>query len=85
MDRIEAVKSVLTSTLHLGKRGASLHSGSALLGALPELDSLALTRLLLQLEEQFDIHIENDEISGDVFATLGTLVKFVDDKLAAQK
>jgi acyl carrier protein len=34
------------------------------------------------LEEQFGISIADDEIDAEAFATLGSVVRFVDQKLA---
>jgi acyl carrier protein len=35
------------------------------------------------LEEQFDIEVDDDDFSAEVFETLGSLTRFVEDKLAA--
>lgn len=85
MDHVEAVKQLLTNTLNLGKRGANLEPSSLLLGALPELDSMALTRLLMQLEEHFDFTIHDDEIDGHVFETVASLAAFVEQKILEKK
>jgi acyl carrier protein len=52
-----------------------------LLGAIPELDSMAVVNILTSLEEHFGFVVEDDEINADTFSTLGALVKFVDQKL----
>lgn len=82
MDHVETIKLILTNSLNLGKRGADLQLSSALLGALPELDSLALTSVLIELEEQFDFKIEDDEIDGRIFETLGSLADYVAQKIS---
>jgi acyl carrier protein len=82
MNHVETIKIVLTNSLNLGKRGEDLQLSSALLGALPELDSLALTTILIQLEEQFDFKIQDDEIDGHVFETLGSLANYVVQKIS---
>jgi len=82
MDHVETIKLVLTNSLNLGKRGADLQLSSSLLGALPELDSIALTTLLIELEEQFDFKIEDDEIDGQIFETLGSLADYVAQKIS---
>jgi acyl carrier protein len=48
-----------------------------LLGSLPELDSMAVVSLIAALEAQFDIAIDDDEISASTFETLGSLAAFV--------
>jgi acyl carrier protein len=39
--------------------------------------------VLTALEEYFGFTIEDDEISATAFETLGSLTRFVEDKLAA--
>ena len=53
-----------------------------MLGAIPELDSMAVVTLITTMEEQYCIQIDDDEISADTFATVGTLARFLGDKLA---
>jgi len=79
---IEDVKRIVCSTLQLGSRAASMQASTPLLGAVPELDSMAVVSLITALEEQFGITVEDDEIGGATFETLGSLTKFVEDKLA---
>jgi acyl carrier protein len=52
-----------------------------LFGALPELDSMAVAGLLTEMEDRFDILIEDDDIDGDTFETFGTLVAFAEAKV----
>ncbi len=80
---IEEVRRVVTDTLQLGRRGDSLGTDSALLGSLPELDSMAVVALLTALEERFGIAIDDDEISASTFETLGSLTEFVKRKTGA--
>lgn len=79
---LDDVKQILTDVLNLGPAGAALDAGSPLLGALPELDSMAVVNLITALEEHFGIVVEDDEISADTFETLGALASFVAAKLA---
>jgi len=53
-----------------------------LLGNLPELDSMAVVSIITALEEYYGFVVHDDEISGETFATLGSLVAFVEAKLA---
>ena len=58
-------------------RAETFRDDTPLLGALPELDSMAVAYLLTALEEQMGIVVPDDEIDGSVFATFGDLVRFV--------
>lgn len=82
MQSLSEVKNIVIDTLGLGARGVGLNADSALLGAIPELDSMAVINLITALEEQYGFSIMDDEISADVFETLGSLSAFVDWKLA---
>lgn len=81
LDTLEGVKGLLRSALQLGDRADRLTADSALLGAIPELDSMAVVTVLTLMEEQFDIQVDDDEISAETFATVGTLAGFLAGKL----
>ena len=82
MSTLNEVKTVLAQSLQLGARADSLTADSPLLGALPELDSMAVVMILTTMEEHFGFTVEDDEISADTFATLGTLTAFAEQKLS---
>lgn len=77
------VLSVLDEVLSLGGRAKSFTRETHLIGAIPELDSMAVVTLITTLEERFGIVVDDDDIDGDTFATVGTLADFVAGKLAA--
>jgi acyl carrier protein len=74
---------LLDEVLSLGGRSASFTRQTHLVGALPEFDSMAVVSLITALEEQLGIAVEDDDIDGQTFATVGTLADFVHSKLAA--
>lgn len=80
---IDDVKSVVASTLQIADRAHAMTERSPLLGAVPELDSMAVAALITALEEHFDITVQDDEIDASAFETLGALAKFIDEKLTA--
>jgi acyl carrier protein len=79
---LEEVKTILADVLSLGAAKDSLSESSALLGSIPELDSMAVVHLITALEEHFGITVDDDEISASTFETLGSLARFVEQKLA---
>lgn len=83
MDTADTVKSVLGETLQLGQRVHGFDRETPLLGSIPELDSMAVVTVLTALEDTFGIEVEDDEISAETFATLGTLTDYVDSKRTA--
>jgi acyl carrier protein len=42
---------------------------------------MAVLELVLALEERFDITLEGDDVTADVFETLATLTAFVDSRV----
>ncbi|RVT88909.1 acyl carrier protein [Inhella crocodyli] len=82
MNPLTEVLRLLDDTLSLGGRALKFQRDTPLLGALPELDSMAVVSLMTALEEQLGISIDDDEVDGDVFATVGSLADFVGSKLA---
>ena len=75
------IRRILQDTLVLGDEVQAMTPDSPLLGAIPELDSVGVVSVLTALEEELDIVVEDDEISAEVFATLGSLVAFVEEKV----
>jgi acyl carrier protein len=78
---LEQIRDILTDTLRLGERGQEMSSDTALLGNIPEFDSMSVVTVVMLLEEEFDIEFEDDDITADSFATLGDLVHLVEQKL----
>jgi len=77
-----ALRDALAETLGLdADRVAAFHADTALFGALPELDSMAVATLLTDIEDRLDIVIDDDDIDGEVFETYGSLLSFVARKL----
>lgn len=83
MDTRSEVLAVLDDVLSLKGRSAALRDETSLLGSVPELDSMAVANVLASLEERFGFRIDDDEIDGATFATVGSLVAFVRGKLEA--
>ena len=80
---LDAVRTLLAEELALSPAATrALHTGSTLFGDLPELDSMAVARVLTAIEDRFDIVVEDDEVDGTLFETLGSLAEFVKRKLA---
>jgi acyl carrier protein len=77
---VEGMKAVVVETLGVEDRADALDATTPL-DSLPELDSMAILELLVELERRFDIVIEAEDISAEVFETLASLTAFVDSKL----
>lgn len=82
MNTQKEVLSLLDEILGLNGRATEFSGSTPLLGAIPELDSMAVVALLTSLEERFGFTVDDDEIDGATFATVGSLTEFVEGKLA---
>jgi acyl carrier protein len=83
MPLMAQVLQVLDEVLSLNGRSASFGPQTHLRGAVPEFDSMAVVAVLAALEDRFGIVVQDDEINGDIFDTVGALVQFVASKLDA--
>ena len=79
----QRLHAVLADVLGLSPaRIAALTPATGLFGAMPELDSMAVAGLLTEIEDQFHIIIDDDEVNGDMLETVGSLTYFINAKLA---
>ena len=83
-DTVEStVRALLVEVLGLAERRVAGFTGdTALFGALPEVDSMAVAHLLTGIEERFHIIIEDDDVEAEDFATFGSLLA-LGERLAA--
>lgn len=80
------VRSILDDILGIGpERAAALEEDSGLFGTIPELDSMAVANLLTEMEDRFDIVIDDDEVEGEIFETFGGLSRFAARKVKEKK
>lgn len=78
------LRAILRDVLGLAAdRVAAFDADTGLFGALPELDSMAVAGLLTEMEDRFDIVIEDDEVDGELLETYGNLLAFAQAKRAA--
>jgi len=81
MDTSDRIRNILRDALQLGARADSLIDRTGLLGSMPEFDSMSVVTVVGMIEEEFGITVDDDELSAEVFATLGSLTAFVAGKL----
>jgi acyl carrier protein len=74
---------ILDSVLGLHGRSAGFRLDTPLLGAVPELDSMAVVALISALEDQFAVAIDDEDLEATTFATVGSLCAMLSRKQAA--
>jgi len=80
---LEEIRAVLSEALQLGDRADNFTDSTPLLGSVAEFDSMAVVTVLTLLEERFGLDIDDDEISAEIFETVGSLRSFVEQKVSA--
>lgn len=76
-DLDQALSNILKSAIGARAMPATLSDDTPLLGAIPELDSMALLAVLTRIEDDYECSIGDDDVSAADFATFGTLKAFV--------
>ena len=77
----QEVTRILHSVLNVDPTTVAWSAETPLLGSVAELDSMAVVSILTALEEQFGFVVDDDEVDGRTFGSVGTLVRFVQSKL----
>ncbi len=80
MKLTQDVLTLLDEVLSLQGRAQAYRLETPLMGAVPELDSLAVIELLSALQQRFGFQLHDDELDSSLFATVGSLVAFVREK-----
>ena len=75
------IKAILIEVLGLNPGKITIDKETRLLGSLPEFDSMAVVSVLTAIEDHFGIAVDDDEIDGALFETVGSLCQFVESKL----
>lgn len=83
MPVLNDLKTLLAETLYLGDRVRAMTADTRLMGDLPELDSMAVVEVVSAMEQRFRIVVDDEDITAELFATLGSLSQYVERKLAS--
>jgi acyl carrier protein len=71
------VRAAVIETLAIEHRAESLDAATPL-ASIPELDSMAVLELIVELERRFGITVDDEDVNAEVFDTIGSLAAFVD-------
>lgn len=71
----QKVKTVIADTVGGEYRGKEIPDDLKLVGNI--LDSMAVTKLVVALEESFDFAFEDDDLSAEAFETVASLYELV--------
>jgi len=82
MNLLDEIIQIVDDVLMLEGQADGFNENTGLLGSIPEFDSVAVVSLVTALEEEFGCTFDDDELNADVFATIGSLTKVTEQKLA---
>ncbi len=77
-ETLDRVVVVVVKTLGIQDRADTLGASTELFGAMPELDSMTVVALSVNLEREFDFEIDDEDFTGEVFDTIGSLADYVE-------
>lgn len=79
MQHFDKVKAIVGATI--GVSLLDFEANAALLGSVPELDSLAVVEVIAALEDQFGVAIDDGQLGAGHFTSVRSLAEFIDDQL----
>lgn len=82
LDTQSELLDIIDEALSLEGRGRQFDASTALMGALPELDSMAVIGLINLIEERFGFSVGEDEVDAGTFESVGSLLAYVQEKLS---
>ncbi len=79
MNLTETIEMV-TEVLQLGERAQLFDENTLLLGSVPEFDSMAVVSVITAIEDNYGVIVDDDEVTAELFETMGTLHDFIQQK-----
>lgn len=76
---LDSVRDILVEALGLQSRADMITEATPLFGTMPEFDSLAIVEVVTLVEERFGFEMDEEDITGEVFDTVGSLAAYVDE------
>lgn len=80
MSSLSETIDIIAEVLQLGDRANSFDENTSLLGSIPEFDSMAVVSVITAIEDNYGFVVEDDEVSADLFETVGSLHNFIVQK-----
>ncbi len=72
---------ILYEVLQIDGQQRKLTPDTALLGSLPEFDSMAVVSVITAIEDNFGVVVDDDDVSAELFETVGTLHSYIQRKI----
>lgn len=75
-DALARIHTIVADALGLDPERLALAEDTRLLGAMPELDSMAIVAIVTAIESDTGVRIEDDALRAETFTSLGSLSEF---------
>jgi acyl carrier protein len=73
---VAEVRATVIETLGIDDRADAIDASTPLT-SMPELDSMAVLELVVELERRFGITVEDEDVTAEAFETVASLAAFV--------
>lgn len=78
MNYLDLTKRILTTNLQLGDM--PLDADTLIMGDMPQFNSLSIVNLIASIEDELGCTVEDDEITAEIFESVGSLAAFIESK-----
>ncbi len=78
---VERIKELIIKTLELDVKSEDIEDDELLLGSHLGLDSVSTLIIIEALEEEFDIEVEDEELTPELFESVKSLAEYVEKKI----
>lgn len=82
MNSMEVTRKIVRTCLQLGPQADGFDRNTQLLGGLPEFNSLTIAAVVASIEDEFDCEIDDEELTAEIFETMGSLSDFIAEQTA---
>jgi acyl carrier protein len=73
----ERIKQMIVENLELGAKAANVKEDTPLLEGGLNLDSVAVLELISLVEEEFGVHVKDEDVSMELLGSVGGLARYV--------
>jgi acyl carrier protein len=80
VEALDLARKVLATNLQLDMD--QLTADTEVLGNFPQFNSLTIVSVIGSIEDELDCDIDDDDITADIFVTVGDLAEFIEARMS---
>ena len=80
-EALEFVKELFKHQLQMGQAALEMTADTVIVEVMPQFDSMVAVNIITAIEEQLGVEVDDAEISGELFETVGSLAEFIYAKM----